>query len=402
MMGQYGGSAFLLIYILCVVFLAIPAIASEWALGRELRMGPLQIYRKLHGSRLGNFFGIILFVTVLVTDSYYVMVIGNVAQSAYFSAFIGFSEESIPEFTNMINSTNWKLLFGILILGSSLFVLRRGVIKGIERVSGVFIPVFVIVIIFLVGYTLTLDGAIQNLLVFLKPDFSLIGPKELYAAIGQAFFSVGLGGTFFIIYGSYMKSKESLLGNAIITGFADTGAALLAGLFIVPALLVFGLEMDQGPNLLFSTLPHLFSVIPYGRLIGTLFLSILILVAFLSHLASMEYMISTITDLKGIRLSRNKIISIVGVVLGLLMIPSAIYPSLIGVLDLIFGSGMQVFGSGLAIVTICMLVGKVTMLKQIFGKNPKSWHHLYFFWTAYVIPLVLGIILISYIISLFY
>ena len=365
-------------------------------------MGPLQIYKKLHGTRLGNFFGIVLFVTVLVTDSYYVMVIGNVALSAYFSAFTGFSTESIPEFTNMINGSIWKLAFGILILSLSLWVLRKGVNKGIERVSGIFIPVFMLVIIFLVGYTLSLDGAIQHLLIFLRPDFSLIGPKELYAAIGQAFFSVGLGGTFFVIYGSYMKSKESLLGDAFITGFADTGAAILAGLFIVPALLVFGLKMDQGPNLLFSTLPHLFSVIPYGRLIGTLFLSILILVAFLSHLASMEYMISTLTDLKGNRLSRNQITWIVGGVLGLLMVPSAIHPSLIGVLDLIFGSGMQVFGSGLAIVTICLLVGKVSMLKQVFGKNSKKWHQLYFYWTAYVIPVVLGVILISYIISLFY
>ena len=402
MMGQYGGSAFLLIYILCVVFLAIPAITAEWALGRELRMGPMEIYRKLHGIRLGNFFGIILFVTVLITDSYYVMVIGNVALSTYFSAFTGFSAESIPEFTTMINSSIWKLVFGILILGSSLWVLRKGFNKGIEKASGIFIPVFIFVILFLVGYTLSLDGAIQNLLIFLKPDFSLIGPKELYAAIGQTFFSVGLGGTFFVIYGSYMKSKKSLLGDAFITGFADTGAAVLAGLFIVPALLIFGIQMDQGPNLLFSTLPHLFSTIPYGRLVGTLFLFILILVAFLSHLASMEYMISTLTDLKGNRLNRNQIIWMVAGVLGLLMIPSAIHPSLIGVLDLFFGSGMQVFGSGLAIVTICMLVGKVSMLKQVFGENSKKWHQLYFYWTAYVIPVVLGIILFSYIISLFY
>ena len=402
MMGQYGGSAFLLIYILCVVFLAIPAIAAEWALGRQLRTGPMEIYKKLHGKRLGNFFGLVLFVTVLVTDSYYVMVIGNVAHSAYFSAFTGFNAESIPEFSSMMNSSLWKLGFGILILGLSLWVLRKGVNKGIERVSGIFIPVFIIAIIFLVGYTLSLDGAIEKLLIFLRPDFSLIGPKELYAAIGQAFFSVGLGGTFFVIYGSYMKSQENLLGDAFITGLADTAAAVLAGLFIIPALLVFGLEMDQGPNLLFSTLPQLFSIMPFGRFIGTLFLFILILVAFLSHLASMEYMIRTLTDLKGIRLSRNQIIWIVGGVLGLLMLPSAIHPSLIGVLDLIFGSGMQVFGSGLAIVTMCLLVGKMSLLKQVFGKKSKSWHQLYFYWTAYVIPAVLGIILFTYIISLFY
>jgi len=330
------------------------------------------------------------------------MVIGNVAHSAYFSAFTGFNAESIPEFSSMMNSSLWKLGFGILILGLSLWVLRKGVNKGIERVSGIFIPVFIIAIIFLVGYTLSLDGAIEKLLIFLRPDFSLIGPKELYAAIGQAFFSVGLGGTFFVIYGSYMKSQENLLGDAFITGFADTAAAVLAGLFIIPALRVFGLEMDQGPDLLFSTLPQLFSIIPFGRFIGTLFLFILILVAFLSHLASMEYMIRTLTDLKGIGLSRNQIIWIVGGVLGLLMLPSAIHPSLIGVLDLIFGSGMQVFGSGLAIITMCLLVGRVSLLKQVFGKKSKSWHQLYFYWTAYVIPAVLGIILFTYIISLIY
>ena len=368
MMGQYGGSAFLILYITCVVFLAIPAVAAEWALGRETRLGPGQTYKKLYGPKLGKILGGILILTVLVTDSYYLLVIGNVTYSTYFSVFEGFTAESIPAFSEGLNHTGLKYLFGLFVLGCSVWVLRRGLNKGIEKVSGIFIPLFVVVIVCLVCFTLSLDGAWDKLVVYMSPDFSLIGTEELFAAIGQAFFSLGLGGTFFVIYGSYMKSKENLLGDAIITSFSDAGAAVLAALFIVPALLVFGLEMDQGPNLLFSTLPHLFTTIPYGQFVGSIFLFVLILVAFLSHLASMQFLIGSLEDSKFKGLSRNNIIWVVTIALGLLMTPTAIYPDLIGTLDLIFGSGMQVLGSGLAIITVCWGLGKSAMLKQVFEK----------------------------------
>ena len=395
MMGKYGGSAFLIMYLIFTVLFAIPALMAEWALGRETRKGPIGAFSAAFGSGLGKPIGYLLILTVLVADSYYLVVIANVIFTTYFSIAHGFTETSMGLFQTQLGNGVLQYVIAVATLVACLVVIYRGLNKGIESVSKIFVPFFGVVIIYLVINAFLLEGAPEKFAAFLNPDFSVIKAEQVFAALGQTFFSLGLGGTFLVIYGSYMQREQNIPRAAIATAFGDVGAAVLASLFIVPTVLVFGLDMSQGPTLIFSTLPELFNVMPAGRLLGSAFLLSLCMVAFLSAVAALEVAVGGLTDI--LKTSRTKIILALGGLELMLMLPSALYPNLIGILDLVFGSGMQVFGSALAVLGVVWGLGKIKTLNQIFGNSKENLANIYFVWIRWVVPVSLLFILISYI-----
>ena len=395
MMGKYGGSAFLIMYLIFTVLFAIPALMAEWALGRETRKGPIGAFSAAFGPGLGKPIGYLLILTVLVADSYYLVVIANVIFTTYFSIAHGFTETSMGLFQTQLGNGVLQYIIAVATLVACLLVIYRGLNKGIESISKIFVPFFGVVIIYLVINAFLLEGAPEKFAAFLNPDFSVIKAEQVFAALGQTFFSLGLGGTFLVIYGSYMQREQNLPRAAIATAFGDVGAAVLASLFIVPTVLVFGLDMSQGPTLIFSTLPELFNVMPAGRLLGSAFLLSLCMVAFLSAVAALEVAVGGLTDI--LKTSRTKIILALGGLELMLMLPSALYPKLIGILDLVFGSGMQVFGSALAVLGVVWGLGKIKTLNQIFGGAKENLSNIYFVWIRWVVPVSLLFILISYI-----
>ncbi|MCH8981650.1 sodium-dependent transporter [candidate division KSB1 bacterium] len=395
MMGKYGGSAFLIMYLIFTVLFAIPALMAEWALGRETRKGPIGAFSAAFGSGLGKPIGYLLILTVLVADSYYLVVIANVIFTTYFSIAHGFTETNMGLFQTQLGNGVLQYVIAVATLVACLVVIYRGLNKGIESISKIFVPFFGVVIIYLVINAFLLEGAPEKFAAFLNPDFSVIKAEQVFAALGQTFFSLGLGGTFLVIYGSYMQREQNLPRAAIATAFGDVGAAVLASLFIVPTVLVFGLDMSQGPTLIFSTLPELFNVMPAGRLLGSAFLLSLCMVAFLSAVAALEVAVGGLTDI--LKTSRTKIILALGGLELILMLPSSLYPKLIGILDLVFGSGMQVFGSALAVLGVVWGLGKIKTLNQIFGNAKENLANIYFVWIRWVVPLSLLFILISYI-----
>lgn len=397
MMGKYGGSAFLFVYLFFTLFFAIPAVMAEWALGRETRKGPIGAFSAVWGPIWGKLIGFLLLFTVLVAASYYMVVVANVLYTTYFSVTYGFNADNQVLFASHLSDglLQYEIAVGLLI--ASLYVIYRGLNKGIEAVSKVFVPFFSLVMIYLVVNAFSLEGAPAKFAAFLTPDFSAMKAEHIFAALGQAFFSLGLGGTFLVIYGSYLKDEQDIVGSALITAFGDAGAAVFASLFIVPTILVFGLDMTQGPTLIFSTLPNLFSVLPAGRILGSGFLLALCMMAFLSVVAAMEVIVGGINDGLKNEWSRNKILIVLGFLELLLMLPSSFNPNLIGTLDLIFGSGMQVFGSALAVLGVAWGLGKARGLAQIFGDTGSKWQTIYSVWIRWVVPGGLLFILISYI-----
>ncbi len=397
MMGKYGGSAFLFVYLACTLFFAIPAMMAELALGRWSRQGPLGAFQKVFGPTVGKGIGYLLILTVIVADSYYLVVIANVTYTAYFSLRYGFSNASLPQFETGLSHGFLQYGIALTVLVISLYVLHRGLRRGIETVSKLFVPFFALVVVYLVASAFMLPDAPKHFATFLKPDFALLKIEHIFAALGQAFFSLGLGGTFLLIYGSYLKHDEDIPRSALLTGLGDAGSALLASLFIMPSILVFNLDMSVGPSLIFSTLPRLFSVMPGGRLLGSLFLLALFMVAFLSNIAALEVAVGTINDNRKNRWSRSAIILVVGLFELLLMLPSALHPPLIGVLDLLFGSGMQVFGSALAVLGIVWGLGRQTAVQEIFANSTWGARGLYFSWMRWVVPGALFYVLATYI-----
>lgn len=399
MMGEYGGSAFLVVYLFFTFLFAVPAVMAEWGLGRSTRQGPIGAFSAMWGKRAGLTIGWMLIFTVLVAESYYIYVIANVGYLTGFSLLKGFTSENMPQYIQYLGDykLQYAICLGLLLL--SYIVLVKGLKNGIETISKIFVPFFVVVMIFLIVFVLQLEHSVENLNDFLTPKFSDLQPGHIFAALGQAFFSLGLGGTFLVVFGSYLRSQESLGKSSVFMAMGDVTAALMAGLFIVPTVISLGLAMDQGPGLIFSTLPELFQRLPFGQVVGSLFLFALLLVTFISSIAALEVLLAGINDALDKRFSRKQIIIGICLIESIIILPIAIDPSLIGILDLVFGSGMQLFGSMLAILAFSWGQSKINALKAVFGLSNKKWHNIYYYWIKWMVPATLFAVLIGYVIS---
>jgi NSS family neurotransmitter:Na+ symporter len=396
MMGQHGGSAFLLIYIIFMLVLAVPALAAEWSLGRSARAGPLMAFRAAYGQRAGLVLGLIVIFGVFVTLCYYSIVVANVTYSVWFAARFGFSAESVDAFHAGLARNGTQYLYALGITLASLWIVHRGLRRGIELVNRLLVPLFAVIAVYLVAVALSLEGAPEKLLAFLKPDFSRAGPSVWFAAMGQACFSIGLSGVLCVMYGAYLKDDEKLFPTAMITGLMDTGAALLATLFVVPAVLVFGLDMAAGPSLLFNTLPQLFSVMPGGRWLASLFLLGWALVATLSIICTFDAIITGLSDLGSGPRSKGQWTWAIGLAACGLMFPIAMNPHWIGTLDLVFGSGMFMLGSLLAVIGLGWGLGEAVTRAQIRrGLSPRMENWMQW-WIKWVVPSVLAAILIGF------
>lgn len=396
MMGTYGGSAFLLIYLVFTVLLAFPALLTEMSLGKSSCTGTLTAYTSLFGSRLGKVFGYLLIGVVTIAGSYYAVVVANVFFSAGFSVIEGFSAETNTRYQEILGNGTAQYGITVLLIVAALVVSHKGLKKGIEKISKIIMPFFLLSILYMIAHAWTLPGALTNVQQFLSPDFSAIGSTEIFAALGQAFFSIGLGGTFVVVYASFISKNSEIPRIAILTCLGDLGSSLLVSLFLVPVILVLGMEMNAGPSLIFNTLPELFTALPAGRWIGSLFLFALSLVAFLSLVAAFQVPISS---LAGHKISGKKLIIGFGIMQLILTLPSALYPQLIGVLDLVFGSGMQVFGSMLAIVGMWW-GAKQGFYRTMLFKHPTGRFATFaLFWLRWVVPGTLLVVLVGYIYS---
>jgi NSS family neurotransmitter:Na+ symporter len=397
MMGRYGGSAFLVVYLLFMVGLGIPALMAEWAFGRATRQGPVGAFSAAFGARVGRPLGLALLLGILVANSYYLVIIANVVYSTYFSLLHGFRSENSDAFQAGLGNGLVQYGLAVAVLVVSVWVLHRGVNRGIVTVSKVFVPFFGVVVVYLVVHALSLEGALPAFARFLRPDFSLMGPQQLFAAMGQASFSVGLGGTLMLVYGSYLSEDERLGRSALLTGLGDTGAALLASLFLVPTMLVFHLDMTSGPTLIFATLPQLFQFMPAGRVLGSLFLTALTAVAFLSNVAALEAFVGGLSGVG--RWSRKRLLAAVLLLEVVLILPSALRPSNIAHLDLVFGSGMMMLGSALALLGITRGLGRRALAEQVGDSLPAAWKGGYLLWVRWVVPAALLLLLAGYVYS---
>jgi NSS family neurotransmitter:Na+ symporter len=251
--------------------------------------------------------------------------------------------------------------------------------------------------VYLLFHVLRIDGAVEKLLLFLNPDFEQLTIQNIFAAMGQAFFSLTLGGTILVVYGSYLKKEESILKISIFSGLGDLGASILISLILVPTILVYGLNLQEGHTLLFSTLPVLFEQMPEGRILGTFFLFSLVLMAFLSSAAAVQFLSTSLNN--NTKLTYKKSVILIGFLDLLLIIPCAFYGDIIPILDLIFGSGMQVIGSCCAIIALTWFIGRKITLKQIFNNEKNAFQNGYFIWLKWVIPAALILTLVLYIYS---
>ncbi len=396
MMGTYGGSAFLFIYLIFTILLAFPALLTEMSLGKKVGGGTIMAYISIFGNRYGKLLGHLLIGVVTIAGSYYAVVVANVFFSTAFSILKGFSSATSKNYNELLSNGYLQYLITSILIAAALIISHKGLKNGIERISKIFMPFFILAILYMIVHAWLLPGAMQSVQQFLSPDFSAIGSTEIFAALGQAFFSIGLGGTFVVVYAAYISKSKEIPRIALFTCFGDLGSSLLVSLFLVPSILVLNLQLDAGPSLIFNTLPELFAVLPAGRWVGSLFLFALSLVAFLSLVAAFQVPISSISGLKK---PKKRLLIVFGLVQLILAFPSALYPQIIGTLDLVFGSGMQVFGSLMALLGIWWGVKRRDYIKSWFVNTASISAKVFIFWFRWIVPGTLLAVLIGYIYS---
>lgn len=392
MAGKFGGGAFVLLYIVLVLAFGVPALMAEFTLGRLTGRGPLGAFPKA-GLPGGKFFGWLLFITVFMATSYYTVVIGWVLYyfvSSVSGAYVGMDTGAFFDAT--LGDLGVQFFTTAIIIIAIIIVLMYGVQKGIERVSKFAMPALFIMMVILMIRSITLPGAAEGIMFYLVPDFSKITGSTVLGALGQAFFSLSLGGTFMMCYASYMSKNENIPQTALYTAIGDTTAGLLAGMVILPAAFAVGLEVTSGPALTFITAPAIFLRMPGGMLFASLFFLLLLLAAYLSDVASFEVLVSTLVD--EFKWSRKKALILFGIAELVVAIPSMISVDFLSKNDLIWGSTMQPFGSAITMIALAWFVGRGKALEEINKGVEKPINPFWIFWIKYIVPTGIFIILV--------
>jgi NSS family neurotransmitter:Na+ symporter len=390
MVGRFGGAAFVLFYLAVVLVIGVPGLMAEWALGRYTRRGTVGAFARAGlpgGTAVGWFF----FLIVIAATAYYTNVIGwvlyyavgEVARAARVALDVG---AVLPPDTGF-SSKSLLLQMGCTaaVTLSCVFVLLRGLRGGIERASRIVIPLLCVILVVLIGRALTLPNARAGVEWYiLKFQASDLTPRVMMAAIGHAVFSLSLGGTFMVVYGSYLTDQDSLTANAWWTTFGDTFSGLLAGLAIFPAVFSLGLAPNSGTGLIFATLTKVFAAIPVGWIFGLLFFIGLLGAGYLSGLAAFEVLVAALTD--NTRLSRRAVVWLIALVVFVVSIPPMINNRVFIPWDLTFGSGMQTLGALVAAVTVGWAMKRADAIAALSagGERPvPTWLYL---WIRWVIP----------------
>jgi len=297
--GENGGGAFVIIYIMCVILIGLPIMLAEVYLGKRGRLNPIASIRYIsereNRSKNWQFIGLIGILAGILILSYYSVIAGWTMAYASRTAFgvlnnIDAAGAAII-FENFIADPErllaWHTIFSII----TALVVSRGVKSGLENAVVRLMPALLVLLLALVFYS-AIEGDFANGIKFmLYPDFSQVTGKTILIAMGQAFFSLSLGMGALMVYGSYLSSDVSIPQTCVIVASLDTLVALLAGLAIFPIVISSGLEMTQGPGLIFQTLTVAFGAMPGGQLFGTLFFILLIVAAWTSSISLIEPMI---------------------------------------------------------------------------------------------------------------
>lgn len=329
--GVYGGAAFVLIYLVFLVILGLPIMVMEFSIGRAGQKNIAGAFRVLEpkGSKW-HAYGYLAILGNLILMMFYTTVAGWMLSYFWFTLkgdLAGLTPEQVGGFFGGFLGQPGALLFWMfltIVLG--FFICSIGLQKGVERITKFMMSALVVILVILVFRSVTLPGAGEGLSFYLKPDFGKLAESGLweavYAAMGQAFFTLSLGIGSMLIFGSYIGKERSLTGESVNIIILDTFVALMAGMIIFPAAFAFGQNPGAGPGLVFVVLPNIFNSMAGGRLWGTLFFLFLSFAAMTTVVAVFENLMAFTMDEWG--WTRKKASLLNGVIVTVLSIPCAL------------------------------------------------------------------------------
>lgn len=296
--GQNGGGAFVAVYLGLLVIVGFTIMLAELTLGRYTQLNAIGAYKKI--SEKWAWVGALGVLAGFMILSFYSVVGGwviNYVIKALTGAFNTADMDALggmfgSMITNPFNPIIYHAIFMILTLG----IVLGGIKGGIEKYSKILMPALFVMLFAIMIRSITLPGAMEGVKYFLVPDWSAINGGVILAALGQVFFSLSLGMGCMVTYGSYISKDENLLKSSLSVPLLDTGAALLAGLAILPAVFAFGFDPAEGPGLVFVTLPAVFSQMPLGGLFGVAFFLLVLFAALTSAISLLEVVVAYVID----------------------------------------------------------------------------------------------------------
>ena len=325
-MGENGGGAFLVVYLGAVLVVGLPMLLGEIAFGRAARREAASAFRHLGRNRLWRKAGILGVLASFTVLTYYGVISGWSAK--YFVDFASWVRAPQPgaalsDFQAFTAGRVEPLLWHALALAASIAIVAGGIERGIERACNYLMPALAIILVALALHSLTLPNAWRGLAFLFAPDWAAFTRPQVYlAALGQAFFSLGLAMGFLVTYGSYLPPGQPLPSAALIVTAGDSLFAIVAAIVIFPAVFSFGMSPEQGPSLAFVVLPEIFARMTAGQAVGIAFFGLLVVAAMTSLVALIEISVAFVNERFG--QSRARAIALVGAAAFLLGVPSSL------------------------------------------------------------------------------
>ncbi|MCQ1528073.1 sodium-dependent transporter [Lutispora saccharofermentans] len=321
--GMNGGGAFIVIYLACVFFIGLSIMLAELTVGRRTHLAAVGAYKT--NSKSWTFAGVLGVLSGFMIMGFY-PVVGGWSMAYIVKSFTGLLSNPAAvgdAFGAFIGDPIQPLIWTVLYMLINVYIVARGVTKGIETAGKILMPMLFGLLIIIIIKGLTLPGSSAGLSFLFVPDWSVVNGNTFLAALGQAFFSLSLGMGCMITYGSYLNKQEKLPQNALIVVTMDTCAAILAGLALFPALFAFGLEPTAGPGLVFVVAPQIFAGMGgFGMIFSAFFFLALMIAALTSSVSLLEVVVAYLMDER--KLSRKSAVYGTSVVMLILCVLSSL------------------------------------------------------------------------------
>ncbi len=368
--GQNGGSAFVIVYLVCVIIIAYPILVAELAIGRHKGLSAVGSTRQLaldigksRNWAVVGWVGVIASFIILTT---YSVIGGQVFAYAVMSVSGEFAQHASNDAAQTLSlyaGSTHAFLWHTLFMVATVLIVSAGLHGGIERVVTVLMPIFFVMLAGLCVYALTTGAAKDAIKYLFAPDFSALTPTILLAALGQAFFSVGVGAAIMITYGSFLPKDEHIGGSAAIIAGSDTLVAIVAGLMIFPIVFAHGLDPAAGSGLIFGAMPAVFTGMPAGSIIGGLFFFL----AFIAALTTSISILITVSAVLVEELDLNRIQAAfaVGVLAWAVGAATVMTSGLSGWLEFVSGSVLLPLGGLLVAVLAGWVVPRNIMRNEL-------------------------------------
>lgn len=408
LVGENGGAAFVFIFCIAMICIGIPVILVENVIGRKAHTNSVDAFKNSKWQGVG-YMGLLGSFGIMA----YYMVLGGFVLVYIFNLLFGDFSLTSPitkEYARSFYETNIEhapLALGIftsLFVLLNYFILRKGIIGGIEKAVKFLMPLLFICLLIVIIRNLSLDGAIKGVEFYLKPDFSKITAKLFIDVLGQVFFALSLGFGVMITLSSHLKKSENLVKTATYTGILNTLIAVLAGFMIFPAIFSVGLAPDKGPSLVFETLPIAFSYVSFGTAICALFFILLLIAALTTSLPIYQVIISVLEE--KFKFSKKKAINLtLGGIFILGNIPCILTygpwkditiinnKNIFDSFDFISGNILFVLTAFLSCVYVGFVMKNEAVKELMNGsKISPTFAKLWFYYVKFILPVIIGII----------